>query len=165
MVEEDGRVPLLDVGTVAQIRAGRIKVRSDIASFGQTTVTFTRSSPEPFDAVILATGFRPDLRALLRTLGACSAIPARLSSAADRPPSPASFSAAQSRLRPDNCARSDLKRFGSPTRLWDAAPHDAKPWVGRVWEPDEAAELSLLHFERAAVEGRHHRCINPFLVM
>jgi cation diffusion facilitator CzcD-associated flavoprotein CzcO len=65
MVEEDGRVPLLDVGTVAQIRAGRIKVRGDIASFGPTTVTFTRSSQEPFDAVILATGFRPDLRALL----------------------------------------------------------------------------------------------------
>jgi hypothetical protein len=65
MIEEDGRVPLLDVGTVAQIRAGRIKVRGDIACFGPTTVTFTRSSQEPFDAVILATGFQPDLRALL----------------------------------------------------------------------------------------------------
>ncbi len=65
MVEEDGRVPLLDIGTVAQIRAGRIKVRGDIASFEPKTVVFSRSSPEPFDAVILATGFRPDLRALL----------------------------------------------------------------------------------------------------
>ena len=65
MVKEDGRVPLLDIGTVAQIRAGRIKVRGDIASSGPTTVTFTRSSQEPFDGVILATGFRPDLRALL----------------------------------------------------------------------------------------------------
>lgn len=65
MIEEDGRVPLLDVGTVAQIRAGRVKVRGEIASFGPTTVTFTRSSQEAFDAVVLATGFRPDLRALL----------------------------------------------------------------------------------------------------
>ena len=31
MVEEDGRVPLLDIGTVAAIRAGRIKVRGAIA--------------------------------------------------------------------------------------------------------------------------------------
>ncbi len=65
MVEEDGRVPLLDIGTVAQIRAGRIKVRGDIASLGPKTITFVGSPPEPFDAVILATGFRPDLRALL----------------------------------------------------------------------------------------------------
>jgi cation diffusion facilitator CzcD-associated flavoprotein CzcO len=65
MVEEDGRVPLLDIGTVAQIRAGRIKVRGDIASLGLKTVKFSGSPPEPFDAVILATGFRPDLRALL----------------------------------------------------------------------------------------------------
>jgi Flavin-binding monooxygenase-like len=65
MIEENGRVPLLDVGTVALIRAGRIKVQGDIASSGPTTVTFARSSREPFDAVILATRFRPDLRALL----------------------------------------------------------------------------------------------------
>ncbi len=65
MVEEDGRIPLLDVGTVAMIRAGRIKVRGDIARFEPNTVVFAQSPPEPFHAVILATGFRPDLRALL----------------------------------------------------------------------------------------------------
>ncbi len=65
MTEEDGRVPLLDVGTVAMIRAGRIKVRGDIARFEPKTVVFARSPPEPFDAVVLATGFRPDLRGLL----------------------------------------------------------------------------------------------------
>jgi cation diffusion facilitator CzcD-associated flavoprotein CzcO len=64
-IEEDGRVPLLDIGTIALIRAGRIKVRGDIARFEAKTVAFIKSSPEPFDAVILATGFRPDLRALL----------------------------------------------------------------------------------------------------
>ncbi len=65
MVEEDGRVPLLDVGTVAAIRAGRIKVRGDIAGFGPRMVVFANSPPQAFDAVILATGFRPDLRSLL----------------------------------------------------------------------------------------------------
>ncbi len=65
MIEEDGRVPVLDVGTVAMIRAGRIKVRGDIARFASNAVVFSKSPPEFFDAVILATGFRPDLRALL----------------------------------------------------------------------------------------------------
>jgi cation diffusion facilitator CzcD-associated flavoprotein CzcO len=65
MIEEDGRVPLLDIGAVAQIRAGRIKVRGDIARLEPKMVVFANSAPEPFDAVILATGFRPDLRTLL----------------------------------------------------------------------------------------------------
>jgi Pyridine nucleotide-disulphide oxidoreductase len=65
MIEEDGRVPLIDVGTVAQICAGRIKVHGDIVRFGQRTVVFAPSSAETFGAVILATGFRPDLRSLL----------------------------------------------------------------------------------------------------
>lgn len=65
MIEEDGRVPLIDVGTVAAIRAGRIKVRGDIKRFAEKEVIFASSPPEPFDAVILATGFKPDYRALL----------------------------------------------------------------------------------------------------
>jgi len=65
MVEEEGRVPLLDNGTLAEIRRGRIKVRGGIARFTQKTVVFAQSPPQPFDAVILATGFRPDLRTLL----------------------------------------------------------------------------------------------------
>jgi cation diffusion facilitator CzcD-associated flavoprotein CzcO len=64
-IAEDGRPPLIDVGTLAAIRAGRIKVRGDLASFTANGVAFTRSSAELFDAVILATGFRPDLRPLL----------------------------------------------------------------------------------------------------
>jgi cation diffusion facilitator CzcD-associated flavoprotein CzcO len=64
-IAEDGRPPLIDVGTLAAIRAGRIKVRSDVAGFTAAGVAFTQSPEEPFDAVILATGFRPDLRPLL----------------------------------------------------------------------------------------------------
>ena len=65
MVEEDGRVPLLDIGTVAKIRDGSIKVRGAIARFTADGVEFAATGMEAFDAVILATGFRPDLRALL----------------------------------------------------------------------------------------------------
>jgi cation diffusion facilitator CzcD-associated flavoprotein CzcO len=64
-IEEDGRVPLIDIGTLDAIRGGRIKLRGDIASFGRESVVFKQSPAERFDAIILATGFRPDLRALL----------------------------------------------------------------------------------------------------
>jgi cation diffusion facilitator CzcD-associated flavoprotein CzcO len=65
MIEEDGRVPLLDVGTVAKIRDGSIKVRGAIDRFTTDGVVFSGSSAEAYDRVVLATGFRPNLRELL----------------------------------------------------------------------------------------------------
>jgi cation diffusion facilitator CzcD-associated flavoprotein CzcO len=64
-VKEDGRVPVIDIGTLEAIGNGRIKLRGDVASFSRDSVAFKRSPAERFDAVILATGFRPDLRSLL----------------------------------------------------------------------------------------------------
>jgi cation diffusion facilitator CzcD-associated flavoprotein CzcO len=64
-IAEDGRVPLIDVGTLDAIRAGKIKLRGDVASLASESVVFKQSPAERFDAIILATGFRPDLRALL----------------------------------------------------------------------------------------------------
>jgi cation diffusion facilitator CzcD-associated flavoprotein CzcO len=64
-IEEDGRVPLIDIGTLDAIRDGRIRLRGEVTSFARDGVAFRQSPPERFDAVILATGFRPDLRALL----------------------------------------------------------------------------------------------------
>jgi hypothetical protein len=64
-IAEDGRPPLIDIGTLDAIRDGRIKMQGDVASFTATGVAFKQSPPEPFDAAILATGFRADLRALL----------------------------------------------------------------------------------------------------
>lgn len=72
MIAEDGKIPLLDIGTVARIRDGSVKVRGDIQRFTREGVVFA-SSPalagepvaEAFDAVILATGFRPNLHSLL----------------------------------------------------------------------------------------------------
>jgi cation diffusion facilitator CzcD-associated flavoprotein CzcO len=65
MVEEDGRVPLIDIGTLAKIRDGSIRIRGGINRFTSDGVVFTDATTEPFDAVILATGFRPDLRGLI----------------------------------------------------------------------------------------------------
>jgi hypothetical protein len=65
MVEEDGRVPLIDIGTLAKIRDGSIRIRGGIDRFTSDGVVFADATAEPFDAVILATGFRPDLRGLI----------------------------------------------------------------------------------------------------
>jgi cation diffusion facilitator CzcD-associated flavoprotein CzcO len=65
MVEEDGRVPLIDIGTLDRIRDGAIKVRGGIDRLTSERVIFDDASSEQFDAIILATGFRPDLRKLL----------------------------------------------------------------------------------------------------
>ncbi|MBA2397929.1 MAG: NAD(P)/FAD-dependent oxidoreductase [Bradyrhizobium sp.] len=65
MVEEDGRVPLIDIGTLAKIRDGAIKVRGGVDRFTADGVIFVDGMAETFDAAILATGFRPDLRRLI----------------------------------------------------------------------------------------------------
>jgi cation diffusion facilitator CzcD-associated flavoprotein CzcO len=65
MVEEDGRVPLIDIGMLGKIRDGAIKVRGGIGRLTSEGVMFDDASSERFDTIILATGFRPDLRQLL----------------------------------------------------------------------------------------------------
>jgi cation diffusion facilitator CzcD-associated flavoprotein CzcO len=65
MVEEDGRVPLIDVGTLDKIRDGSIGIRGGIDRLVPDGVAFLDGTVEKFDAIILATGFRPDLRQLM----------------------------------------------------------------------------------------------------
>jgi len=65
MIEEDRRVPLLDVGTLARMRDGTIKLRGGIDRFTSDGVVFSDTPAETFDCIILATGFSPDLRGLL----------------------------------------------------------------------------------------------------
>ena len=65
MVEEDGHVPLIDIGTLARIRDGSIKVRGGIDRLTADGVVFSDGKQESFDAIVLATGFRPDLRRLV----------------------------------------------------------------------------------------------------
>src|SRR6266550_4123549 len=65
MVEEDGRIPLIDVGTLDRIRDGSIKICSGIDRLTPDGVVFADATSQKFDAIILATGFRPDLRQLI----------------------------------------------------------------------------------------------------
>jgi cation diffusion facilitator CzcD-associated flavoprotein CzcO len=65
MVEEDGRVPLIDVGTLDKIRDGSIRICGGIDRFTPDGVVLADGDRKKFDAIILATGFRPDLRQLI----------------------------------------------------------------------------------------------------
>jgi cation diffusion facilitator CzcD-associated flavoprotein CzcO len=65
MVEEDGRAPLIDIGTLDKIRDGSIKICGGIDRSTSDGVVLADGEYEKFDAIILATGFRPDLRQLI----------------------------------------------------------------------------------------------------
>ena len=64
-VAEDGKIPLLDIGTVDRIRRGLITVRPGIARITGADVHFDDGTRAPFDVIVQATVYRPSLRALL----------------------------------------------------------------------------------------------------
>ena len=67
-VVEDGKIPMIDVGALAEIKAGRIAVHPGIERFDRDQIQFSDGTSGRFDAVILATGYRVDLRNLLPEL-------------------------------------------------------------------------------------------------
>lgn len=64
-INEAGRIPLIDVGTVALIKRDLVKVYPAVEAFSETGVRFSGGEHREFDAVILATGYRPQVDALL----------------------------------------------------------------------------------------------------
>jgi hypothetical protein len=66
-VRQTARVPLIDIGTIGLIRAGRIEILNGVRSMSTADVTFVDGTVRHFDAIILATGFRPALERLLQT--------------------------------------------------------------------------------------------------
>ena len=62
-------VPILDHGFVAALKAGRISVVPEIARIDGAAVELIDSSVLRPDAIVAATGFRPDLRGLVGDLG------------------------------------------------------------------------------------------------
>ena len=67
-LREEGRTPVIDVGTVAQIRAGRIAVYPGIDQLVPGGVRFVDGRQASFDTVLLATGYGAGLQALFPTL-------------------------------------------------------------------------------------------------
>jgi indole-3-pyruvate monooxygenase len=64
-IRKHGRVPFIDVGTIALIKQGLVQVRPGIERFTEQGVVFSDGRAEGFDAVVLATGFRPNVRSWL----------------------------------------------------------------------------------------------------
>ncbi|XP_074289840.1 putative indole-3-pyruvate monooxygenase YUCCA10 [Silene latifolia] len=53
-----GRSPVIDVGTVAKIREGKIKVRPGISRINKNSVVFQDQIESHFDAIVFATGYK-----------------------------------------------------------------------------------------------------------
>lgn len=56
--------PIIDIGTLELIQDGRVELRPSVRRFVADGAIFTDGSKEHFDAVVLATGYRPGLRPL-----------------------------------------------------------------------------------------------------
>ena len=65
-IQKTGRIPLLDIGTLQLIRSGQITVYPDIEQFTSDGIRFSNGVASAFDAVILATGYRPNLESFLK---------------------------------------------------------------------------------------------------
>lgn len=60
-IKRDGRVPLIDVGTLDLVRQGHARIAPGVERFTETSAIFEGGETQPFDAIILATGYRPSL--------------------------------------------------------------------------------------------------------
>jgi indole-3-pyruvate monooxygenase len=61
----DRHIPVLDIGAMKHIRAGRIAIHGAIERFTEDGVVFADGSTLKADAVVLATGYRPGLEEFL----------------------------------------------------------------------------------------------------
>ncbi len=68
-IKTQGQIPLIDVGTVRLIKQNQLPVFPGIARFSRTGVVFVDGREVEFDAVVLATGYRPALRELIPDAG------------------------------------------------------------------------------------------------
>ena len=63
-LRETGKTPLIDIGTVARIKSGQIKVYPGIDAFTTSGVRFVDGSAGEFDTVLLASGYEPHVAGL-----------------------------------------------------------------------------------------------------
>ena len=57
-LRETGKTPVIDLGTVQQIKNGKIKIVGKIDRFFEKGIVFENGEKIEFDAVVLATGYR-----------------------------------------------------------------------------------------------------------
>jgi cation diffusion facilitator CzcD-associated flavoprotein CzcO len=64
-IDRLGRIPLIDIGTIARIKSGQIRVRPDIRELTSTGARFADDSAADYDAIVLATGYKAQIEAFL----------------------------------------------------------------------------------------------------
>jgi indole-3-pyruvate monooxygenase len=64
-IQNDKHIPLIDVGTIKLIKQGHIIVYSGVEEFTENSIKFTGGKETGFDAVVLATGYRPRVDSFL----------------------------------------------------------------------------------------------------
>ncbi len=65
MIEQLGRVPILDIGTIAKVKAGQIQIRPGVQVIHRKQIQFADGSLHPYDAIIMATGYETGLSKLI----------------------------------------------------------------------------------------------------
>jgi len=65
LIEEQGKTPIIDLGTISKIKKGEIIVFKDVHEFYENTIRFADNKIENFDMVILATGYYPAITKFL----------------------------------------------------------------------------------------------------
>jgi len=63
-IHEDGKIPVLDVGTCEIIKRGKISIYGGLDRLNTNEVEFADGRKAPFDCIILATGFSPNMPSL-----------------------------------------------------------------------------------------------------
>ncbi|MBA3868354.1 MAG: NAD(P)/FAD-dependent oxidoreductase [Anaerolineae bacterium] len=64
-IQKDAKIPVIDPGVISKIKQRKIKVYSGIERLTETGVVFTDGTAQPFDVIVLATGFKTNLNTLL----------------------------------------------------------------------------------------------------
>jgi len=65
-IRRDGHIPLIDVGTMRLIREGQLAIYPGIEEFTEEGLKFVDGRQANFDAVVLATGYRPSVDDFLK---------------------------------------------------------------------------------------------------
>jgi hypothetical protein len=72
MIEESGRVPILDLGTIAMVKQGKIRVLPAAREILPDAVRFADGTVHPFEAIVFATGYETGLGKLIEGFEAIS---------------------------------------------------------------------------------------------